>query len=250
MDRSIISNSPLRDVDAIILCGGKGTRIAPILKDTPKALADIQGRPFLDILLSHLLGQGFRRFILAVGHLRQPIKDHFAHVRFPEYMPYEVEFSEEETPLGTGGALKKALSLAKSDHVMVMNGDCFGVRDFSEFYAAHLRTDALLSLALSEMPDVSDFGRVVVDDKSGIVGFEEKSSEKSAGLASAGTYFMDRNILGYMPERASFSLERDLFPRVPSSVRYGFLIKEGFIDIGVPERYEKSGQYFGGAGII
>src|SRR5437667_8523550 len=104
-------------VDAIVLCGGAGLRLRSVTGDAPKSLASIGGRPFLDILLNQLRRHGFQHVILAVGYQRDLIRSHFDNRAHG--MP--LEYSIESTPLGTGGALRNAVDLIKSDSVLIMN---------------------------------------------------------------------------------------------------------------------------------
>src|SRR5690349_21298843 len=105
-------------IDAAILCGGKGTRLQPVISDLPKGLAPVRGRALLDILVEDLVAQGLRRIILCVGHMKEQIISHFSGRRDADFL-----FSEETAPLGTGGAVKNAAEFIRSDPFLVMNGD-------------------------------------------------------------------------------------------------------------------------------
>jgi NDP-sugar pyrophosphorylase family protein len=128
--------------DAIVLCGGAGTRLRSVTGDAPKSLANIGGRPFLDIVLSQLRRHGFQHVILAVGYQRELIRSHFdnrAH-------DISLEYSIESTPLGTGGALRNAVDFVKSDSVLIMNGDSYTDADLSGFVADYCEAKADLSV--------------------------------------------------------------------------------------------------------
>lgn len=237
-------NKELHGVDVVILCGGLGTRLRSVVVGKPKALAPVGHTPFSDILIESLLSHGFSRIILAVGHLKEDIKDHYRSARFSKYAFPEIIFSEEHTPLGTGGALKNALRFVKSDQFLVTNGDCVCHIDYKDFYAMHTKNDSLLSIALAKMDDISDYGQVVLNQKGHITEFKEKSPEKVAGLVSAGTYLMNKRVLSHMPEVDVFSLERDLFPRLVGKTCRGFIARGEVLDIGVPERYQKAVEIF------
>lgn len=234
----------LGDIDVFILCGGEGKRLRPAVSDRPKALAEINGKPFLEILLENLVSRGFKRIIIGVGYLKEQVINHFKN--YDAGNPgVKIEFSEEDSPLGTGGAVKKAAPLIKSEHFIVVNGDVFLPLDFGRFYSRHLDNDSLLTMALTEMGGVGDYGAVNLDKNARIVGFQEKTAEHEIGIVNAGAYLMKREIFFHMPPENVFSLERDFFPKIFKIHSCGgFIFDGGFIDIGVPERYEKAKRMF------
>jgi D-glycero-alpha-D-manno-heptose 1-phosphate guanylyltransferase len=192
---------------------------------------------FLDILLGKIWSEGFERVILAVAHM----KDRFI-AKYGE--DPRISFSEEEIPLGTGGAVKKAIALARSPHVMVMNGDSYFDIDLNDFYENHLKQNAPLSIAVTEIEDISDRGSVTVEDGR-ITAFREKIPEKRPGLISTGAYVVGRDALAHFPEEDSFSLETDFFPRAVTLMNVAAYRSGGVLDIGTPERYEAGKQRFG-----
>ena len=225
----------LKDIDVIILCGGLGKRLRPAVSDRPKALAKIDDKTFLDILIDELLKHGFKNIILCVGHLKEQIKDHFNYEK-----DYNILFSEEDTPLGTGGALKNAKSLIKSDTFMVMNGDSICNVDFKKFFDFHIDRKATLSMVLTRSPETLDYGNVALDESQRIISFEEKIDTNKESLINAGMYMMQKKIFTYVPEEDVFSMEYDLFPKLITDKCYGYIIDNELIDIGTPERYEKA----------
>lgn len=234
----------LESIDVFILCGGEGKRLRPAVSDRPKALAEINGKPFLEILLENLIACGFKRIIIGAGYLKEQIINHFKDYGVGN-SGVKIEFSEEDSPLGTGGAVKRVESFIKSDHFFVMNGDAFFDLDFGKFYSHHLESDALLTMALTEMGGVGDYGAVNLDKNGRIVGFQEKTAEHETGIVNAGAYLMKREIFSHMPPENVFSLERDFFPKIFKIHSCGgFVFDGGFIDIGVPERYEKAKRLF------
>jgi NDP-sugar pyrophosphorylase family protein len=230
-----------KEIDAVILCGGKGTRLYPAVSDRPKALATFGDTAFLDILIDSLKNNGFKRFILCVGYLKDQIKDHYK-----ERDDITVLFSEEDEPLGTGGALKKARSLIKSDTFVVMNGDSICNIDFHEFYRFHENKNAVLSMALVRLKGIEDFGSVTINESFEITSFKEKVANKDLCFINAGVYFMQKDIFAYMPDMSQFSLEHDFFPKMIGELCVGFIINSELIDIGTPERYEKAVHLIGG----
>lgn len=229
-----MSISP-KDIDVVILCGGIGKRLRPIISDRPKVLAEIDGKTFLEILIDDLLEQGFKNIILCTGYLKEQIKNHFNYEK-----DFNVMFSEENTPLGTGGALKNARKLIKSDPFMVMNGDSICKPNFNDFLNFHFNKKPLMSMVLTRSRNTKDYGNVVIDESNRIVSFKEKIDNKGECLINAGVYLMQKEIFSYMPEEDKFSLEYDLFPKIVNEKCYGFITGSELIDIGTPERYERA----------
>jgi len=224
-------------VDVLVLAGGKGTRLRSNIGDVPKVLAPVAGRPFLDIIIEDLVTMGFGRIILSVGHLKNQIKD--------RYTGKGIFFVEEESPLGTGGAVKNAYALINSDSFLVMNGDSWfaGGIDMNAFYSFHKEKNALVSIVLARPRNEKDYGAVVLDRTGNILGFNEKEKKEENHFLNAGIYFMRRDVFSRMPH-GSFSLEKDLFPKLIGSEFYGFPVDGELIDIGTPERYARAHKIF------
>lgn len=231
----------LKEIDVVILCGGLGTRLRPVVSDRPKVLAKIGEKTFLDILIDNATNQGFKNIILCVGYLKRQIKNHFDCGK-----DYNIMFSEEEEPLGTGGALKKAKPLIKSNPFVVMNGDSICNINFHDFYDFHVNKKATLSMALVRTKAAQDFGSVILDESQRITSFKEKVVSKDECLINAGIYLMQKDVFSYMPDENRFSLEYDFFPRIIEERCFGFIIEDELIDIGTPERYKKAINLIGG----
>lgn len=227
----------LKEVDVLILCGGLGKRLRPCVNDRPKVLAEIGGRPFLEILISNLLRYGFKNIILSVGYMREEIKKYFGNKKMGRLI-----FSEEEIPLGTGGAVKKAETLIKSSPFLVINGDSICKVDFGKFYDFHINKKAIMSMVLARSEASNDYGLITLDASNRITSFREKAVEVKDGLISAGIYLMQKDIFSYMPDKSCFSLECDFFPKIIKKDCYGFLSNNKLIDIGTPGRYKKAKQ--------
>lgn len=229
----------LKEIDAVILCGGLGTRLKPVVSDRPKVLAKIGDIAFLDVLLSSLAKYELKNILLCVGYLKEQIKAHFNS-------NYNIKFSEENEPLGTGGALKKAKPLIKSNPFIVLNGDSICNINFREFYEFHINKKGILSMVLARTKKVQDFGSVMLDNSQRITSFKEKVTCTNECLVNAGIYLMQKEVFSYMPDEKYFSLEYDLFPRLIDDKCYGFITESELIDIGTPERYEKAINLIGG----
>lgn len=234
-------STELKDIDVVILCGGLGKRLRPAVSDRPKVLAEIEDNTFLDILIDDLLKHGFKNIILCVGYLKEQIIEHFNYEK-----DYNILFSEEDIPLGTGGALKNARSLIKSNTFMVMNGDSICNVDFKDIFDIHIDKKPVLSMVLTRSQEGEDYGNVALDDSQNIISFKEKVDNKGECLINAGVYVMQNEIFSYMPDETNFSLEYDLFPKLITNKCYGYIIENELLDIGTPERYKKAINIIGG----
>jgi mannose-1-phosphate guanylyltransferase len=221
--------------DAIVLCGGAGTRLRSVTGEAPKSLATIGDRPFLDILLNQLRRHGFEHVILAVGYQRDLIRSYFES----STQDLTLEYSVESTPLGTGGALRNAVDFVKSDALLIMNGDSYTDADLSGFVANHRQTKADLSVVVVPTDGRVDCGLVSVDPGGRVLGFKEKQSATGTQYVNAGIYMVEKKILYELPPNQRVSLEEELFPRwlaEGKNIRT-FHHSGRCIDIGTPERY-------------
>ena len=222
--------------DFIILSGGQGTRLKSVVGDQQKVFAKINNEPFLNILLKHIHSQGGRRIILSTGFKAQDLEDYYKK----ESLGLEILFSREDSPLGTGGAIKKACALVKTDDFFALNGDSFCALDYLAFLKFHQRHDALSSIAVTQVANNSDFGTISLDNQGQIISFQEKISSRSPKFVNAGIYCFAKEITKYMPAQDVFSIERDFFPTLVGKTFFGYPIKEKFLDIGTPERFEQA----------
>jgi NDP-sugar pyrophosphorylase family protein len=221
--------------DAMLVCGGAGLRLRSITGDVPKAMASIAGRPFLELLLRQLRRHGFQRVILAVGHREDVIRSHFGESAFGLQLAY----SAESLPLGTGGALRKAVDVVKSDSLLIMNGDSYTDADLPKFVAAYRESKADASVLLIPADERDDCGTVLVSEGGRLVRFEEKQDSFHAPYFNAGVYMMSRQLLYEIPPGLEISVERELLPRWLKQGKdiTGFVCLGRCIDIGTPERY-------------
>jgi NDP-sugar pyrophosphorylase family protein len=198
-------------------------------------MAQIRGRPFLEILIDYVASFGLRRFILCTGYMGDKIKEYF----WNKNSHFEILFSEEHELLGTGGAVKNASHLIRSDPFFVMNGDSICRVDLSRFFHFHKERGAMCTLVLTRVDEVYDYGRVDIGEDGKIKGFNEKIKRKEGGLVNAGIYLMKRELLSLIPNR-KYSLEYGLFPRLCDGKLYGFITDAQLLDIGTPKRYLKA----------
>jgi len=230
----------LGQVDVVILCGGLGSRLAGVVNDRPKPMAQMGEQPFLDILIDYFSHFGFRRFVLCTGHRSQFIRDYYSR----GHGSLEFVISDELSPLGTAGAVKNAEALIRSNPFLVANGDSFCPVDLAGFYDFHLAKRAFMSMAVVESENRNDAGLVAINDYQRIIGFEEKGPQAHGRCVNAGVYLFQREILSLIPANMRCSLEYDLFPKLVNSGSFAFVCGGPLIDIGTPRRYDLAKKYF------
>lgn len=222
--------------DAVILCGGQGRRLKSVVADTQKVMAEINGRPFLDILLDHIQKQGVGRVILCTGYQGEALERYYRQ----ENRGLTIEFSREQNPLGTGGALKNARYFINSDPFFVLNGDSFCAIDLNAFLDFHKSKLARGTIAVSRAAQTGDYGSITLDESDGITGFREKQTADVLRYVNAGIYCLNEDVFSLMPDEQTFSLEYDFFPALTGKGFYGFCVDAPFYDIGTPQRYAEA----------
>jgi D-glycero-alpha-D-manno-heptose 1-phosphate guanylyltransferase len=234
----------MEKVDAIILAGGLGTRLRGVVSDLPKVLLPVDGKPFLDILLYHLHKSGMiGKVILAVGYMAEKVIEYCRNSRT---FSFSIVFSVETELLGTGGAIRKAIGYSDTETIFVMNGDSYVDVNLEAMAAAHRAKKAAMTMVIKEVPNVSRYGRVLLDTNGRLVAFEEKKNDPASGYINTGVYLFNRNLVNGVAEDRVLSWEKDLLPGFLSESVYGFLSQGKFIDIGIPETYKMSGDYLKG----
>lgn len=224
-------------MEAIILAGGFGTRLSTVVSDVPKPMAPINGKPFLELLLEDLEKKGITKVILATGYKKEIIKNYFKD----RYKSIEIVYSEEISPLGTGGAIKKAIALAKGNDIFIVNGDTFFDVDLEEMYKFHRKNNSKLTLAVKEMEKFDRYGSLILEENK-IIKFEEKKYIEK-GYINGGIYLLNREILRNTFEE-NFSFEKEILENEEREIeKYGYISNSYFIDIGIPEDYYKFEEY-------
>ncbi len=222
--------------EAIILAGGLGTRLRPVISALPKCMAPVNDKPFLFYVIAWLKQQGIEKFIFSLGYKHEVIENWLND----EYPTLNIQYSIEEEPLGTGGAIKLACSLATEKNVLIVNGDTLFKVDNSKLSFFHLKSHAECTLSLKTMHNFDRYGVVELNADSSIASFKEKKQYKT-GLINGGVYAL--NIAGFMNEALpqNFSFEKDYLEQYFNKRKmYGVIQDEYFIDIGIPEDYERA----------
>jgi D-glycero-alpha-D-manno-heptose 1-phosphate guanylyltransferase len=227
-------------MQAIILAGGKGMRLRAALPDLPKPLAPVNGRPFLEHLMSYWSAQGVNRFILSVGYKADMIIDRVGH-RFGDA---PVDYAIEELPLGTGGALLHALhQLKPDDPFLVLNGDTFFDLPLADLRRFHAMKHSSWSLGLFPTKDSIRYLGIELDGEDRLVSLDVLSAQREV-WANGGVYVISQGVLNPIAEKfkGEVSLEREIIPALLASrsAIYGMRHNGRFIDIGIPADYQRA----------
>lgn len=228
--------------EAIILAGGMGTRLQPVVGATPKPMAIINGKPFLHYQLQYLRFYTIQKIIMAVSPMSKAIEAYFGK----NYQGIEIAYSYENSPLGTGGAIRKAMDLCTTDNVAILNGDTLFSVDLYQLNDFHKKNAAQITLSLKYYDEVGRFGTVQLDNKFRITGFEEKRAGVTAsGCINGGVYLFNRELFCSINFPEAFSIEKDFFEAYYEHINFsGFVSNKYFIDIGIPEDYLRAQHEF------
>jgi D-glycero-alpha-D-manno-heptose 1-phosphate guanylyltransferase len=228
--------------EAIILAGGFGTRLRSVITDLPKPMAPVNGKPFLHYLFLYLKHYNIQKVILSVGYLAEKVETEFGK----NYLGIEVDYAYEKEALGTGGGIRLAMEKCSGAHVMVLNGDTFFDVKLDEFFETHLGGSSDATLALRKVEDASRYGTIELDGNR-IVAFKEKSNVvKGSALINGGVYLLrKKTFLGNTEAEKVFSIENDFFAKLADKLWLQAFPCDGyFIDIGIPEDYERAQSEF------
>lgn len=222
---------------AVILAGGKGTRLRPITYEIPKALIPVQGKTITEHLLDLFKKYGIKEVVIAIGYMKEKIKDYLGD---GSKFGVNITYVEEKKPLGTAGPIKAAKRILTETFV-ASNGDELKNIDIPEMYKVHRENEALATVALTTVEDPSAYG-VAKLDGSKILEFVEKPKREEApsNLINAGFYILEPKIIDYIPNGFAM-LERDVFPKLAKMGKlFGYPFSGQWYDTGSFERYEKA----------
>lgn len=221
-------------MQALVLVGGKGTRLRPLTNETPKPVLSLAGRPFLSYMIDWLRGHGVDHIVFACGFLpdrmREILGDGTDGVRFTWVV--------EPEALGTAGAIRYALP-ALDRTFFALNGDSLADLDLTALWQRHRDTGARATLGLYRVEDPSAYGLVELGSDGRVIDFSEKpeSGTVTDGLISAGAYVLDRDVIAPLPEGREVSIEHEVFPELVGNGLYGMALDGYWMDIGTPERF-------------
>ena len=225
-----------RDMEAIILAGGFGTRLRSVVSNVPKPMAPVGGRPFLELLLDHLEKHGVSHVVLSTGYMHEKIEQHFGL----HYRSISISYAVENEPLGTGGGMRNALTLCHNDNIIVLNGDTLFTINYGNlatFYGSH---PTRLAVVLRQVSDTSRYGSVCTDCCDRIARFTEKNAAGGFGAINGGIYMMHRSLLEEYPLGLAFSFEKEVLQgRYTQEPFFAYTSSAYFIDIGIPDDYRR-----------
>lgn len=220
---------------AIVLAGGFGSRLQEVVSDVPKPMAPINSVPFLTYILLYLEGQKIDEIILSVGYKHNTIQNYYGD----SFHGIPLSYAVEDTPLGTGGAIKKALNMTNDKEVLILNGDTFFPVELKKVYRAYEANNGLVTLVLKRMSDSGRYGSIEIDEFKNIVKFVEKQTGKS-GYINGGVYILNTGVFRNFPTSEVFSFENFLEENFKLLGANGLVLDDYFIDIGIPRDYERA----------
>ncbi len=222
---------------AVILAGGKGTRLRPLTNNVPKALIDIHGRTITEHLFDLFKKYSIRDIILSVGYMKEKIIDYFGD---GSKFGINLKYIEEKEPLGTAGPLRLAKNTLNESFI-VSNGDELKKINIPRMFRLHKRKDALITIALTTVDDPSAYG-VAKLDGSRIIEFVEKPKKEEApsNLINAGFYLIEPEVIDMIPNGFAM-FEKDVFPKLAKQGKVrGFPFSGQWFDTGSMERLKKA----------
>lgn len=230
------------DIETFILVGGFGTRLKSVVSDRPKPMAQVNDKPFLELLIEWLVKQDLSNITLLTHFDSEKISNYF---KDGGEFNARIRYVQEPTPLGTGGAILNALrETGHQGRFLLLNGDSFIDLDLKDFVQQNQNND--FALALSYQEDCSRYGTVEFDQDNNLISFLEKDPNKRQSYINAGVYLSNGEVLSSLfPEISKLSLETDLIPKLIQQNKKikVFQSKNYFIDIGLPESYQAFIEY-------
>lgn len=222
--------------DAVILVGGKGTRLRPLTLSAPKPMLPTAGLPFLTHLLARIEAAGIKHVVLGTSFKAEVFEDYFGE---GSKMGLEIDYVFETEPLGTGGGIRNVLPKLRGDNVMVFNGDVLGGTDLNGILETHEKTDADVTLHLVRVGDPRAFGCVPTDEDGRVSAFLEKTQDPPTDQINAGCYVFKREIIEQIPEGRPVSVEREVFPNLLAEGKrvFGHVDSSYWRDMGTPEDF-------------
>jgi mannose-1-phosphate guanylyltransferase len=241
---SAASSGAREPLEAILLVGGKGTRLRPLTLSVPKPLLPTAGVPFLAHQLARAAASGVTRVVLATSYRSEMFAECFGD---GSTFGLEIDYVHEVEPLGTGGGIRNAAALLRSgpdDPVVVLNGDILSGHDLRAQLDLHRKADAAVTLHLVEVDDPSRFGCVPTDDGGRVTAFLEKTPNPVSNRINAGCYVYTRRAIDEIPPDRVVSVERETFPALIESGQtvMGYVDNAYWLDVGTPEAFVRGSR--------
>lgn len=198
-----------KNTDAVVLVGGRGTRLRPLTLATPKPMLPTAGFPFLSHLLARIARAGITHVVMGTSYRAEVFEEYFGD---GSELGLEIEYVVEEEALGTGGAIRNVYDKLRHENVMVFNGDVLSGADLRDILATHENCGADVTLHLVRVPDPSSFGSVPTDADGNVLAFLEKTEDPPTDQINAGCYVFKRSVIESIPAGRVVSVERETFP--------------------------------------
>lgn len=234
--RSVNPSAHGANTDAVILVGGKGTRLRPLTVATPKPMLPTAGVPFLSHLLARIQAAGIQHVVLGTSFKAEVFEEYFGN---GEEFGLEIEYVVEDEPLGTGGGIRNVYEKLRAETVMVFNGDVLGGTDLGAILDYHHEKQADVTMHLVRVADPRAFGCVPTDADGRVQAFLEKTEDPPTNQINAGCYVFKREIIGEIPSGRVVSVERETFPQLLSDNKkvYGYVDNAYWRDMGTPRDF-------------
>ncbi|MDY0176775.1 MAG: nucleotidyltransferase family protein [Lentisphaeria bacterium] len=236
-----IGKKTMSNIEAIILAGGLGTRLRSQVHERQKVAALVRGRPFIHYLLEKLHAEGIDKVTLALGHKADSVQENLAEFN----SKLQLNYSLENNPLGTAGALRLALEKTNADNLLILNGDSYLDESLQDFIAWWKAAGFEAAMLIAQVPDVSRFGQVRINKRGKVLAFTEKGQDQGKGWINAGVYLLKRKLIMNLTKGQNYSLEKELFPDLlQKGLLYAKTSQAAFIDIGTAESYKQAQDFF------
>jgi mannose-1-phosphate guanylyltransferase len=227
---------------AILLVGGRGTRLAPLTNNTPKPMLQVAGVPFTEHQINKARAAGITEIVLATSFKAELFEPYFGDGK---NFGISIKYAIEEVALGTGGAISNAGSMLEgSGPVAIFNGDVLSKHDLDGQFKFHQANGADVTLYLTEVEDARAYGAVELDNTGRVTAFNEKMENPPTNIINAGCYIFNRGIIDSIPVGKVISVERETFPQLLASGAkvFGFVDKSDWLDIGTPAALLKASR--------
>ncbi len=225
-------------MEVVILAGGFGRRLRTVVDNIPKPMAPVRNKPFLEYILTWLSQYNIKKAVLSVGYKYESIVSYFGN----EFNKIPLVYAIESEPLGTGGGILNALNKITDENFLVVNGDTFFPVDLNAFLTGHLLMNGNITVALKEMTNFDRYGAVDIDKENKIIQFHEKKYQEE-GLINGGIYLLKKSFISELDLPLRFSFENEVLEKQSKENKLkGMVFREGFLDIGIPEDYQKAAR--------
>ena len=236
------NNMANKNRSAILLVGGRGTRLAPLTNNTPKPMLQVAGIPFTEHQINKARAAGITEIVLATSFKAELFEPYFGDGK---NFGISIKYAVEEVALGTGGAISNASAMLEgSGPVAIFNGDVLSKHDLDGQFKSHQSNGADVTLYLTQVEDARAYGAVELDASDRVIAFNEKMENPPTDIINAGCYIFNREIIGSIPFGKVISVERETFPQLLANGAkvFGFIDKSYWLDIGTPAALLKASR--------